>query len=74
MANPAAGVDAAERAIQRAIQVHREPMRRIFASLQPLEAIALLGFLIGETIERFPPDQRAETLAALYDALQEPPP
>jgi hypothetical protein len=69
----ARAIEAAERSIEHHIRPHREPMRRIFASLEPLEAIALLGYITAETIERFPPDERANILAALCDELQAPP-
>lgn len=61
------------RSLERATRPHREPMRRIFASLEPLEAIALLGFIAAETLERFNPHQRATILTALCNKLQAPP-
>jgi hypothetical protein len=58
---------------ENAVAPYQELMRRTFANLQPLEAIALLGYLVAETVERFPPDQRAEILAAFCDELQATP-
>jgi hypothetical protein len=70
---PQHAIDAAERSIEQHIGPHRKPMRRILATLHPLEAIALLGYLTAETLERFPDDERADILAAFCTELQAPP-
>lgn len=58
---------------ENAIAPYQELMRRTFSNLQPLEAIALLGYLVSDTIDRFSPDERAEILRAFCDELQAPP-
>jgi hypothetical protein len=62
--------DIAAREIERAISKHRGHIRAMLLDLDPLEAIALLGFLTTETIQRFKPDQRTEILSAFCDELQ----
>jgi hypothetical protein len=59
--------------VENSIAPYQELMRRTFANLRPLEAIALLGFLVSDTINRFPPGERADILTAFCDELQAPP-
>jgi hypothetical protein len=44
------------------ITPHRGYMRDIFANYPPYDAVALLGYLIVETRERFPPEDQAQVL------------
>jgi hypothetical protein len=65
--------DIAAREIERTISQHRGRIRAMLLDLNPLEAIALLGFLTTETIQRFKPDTRTKILSAFCDKLQTPP-
>lgn len=64
--------DDADRAadlIEHAIAAPRKSVRDILAKLEPLEAIALLGYAVGETINRFPPAHHREILKAFLAEL-----
>lgn len=56
-------LDPAERIVaENRITPHRAPMRQLFANHSPYDAIALLGYLIFETMARFPTEDQAQIL------------
>jgi hypothetical protein len=64
MTSRAAMETEAERRILLVIEEHYPPMRAQLDTLQPLEAYALLGNLVLDTIARFPPSQRVRLTKA----------
>ena len=68
MTHPA---DLAADLIAQHIRAHRQPLTRILATLEPLEAIALLGEMVAVTIDRFQPDQRADMRDAFCAELRD---
>lgn len=69
--SPEQAVDLAHDLIMARTAHPRRLIRPHLARLEPLEALALLGLLIDDTLPRFPPAERDEVLAAFIAALDE---
>lgn len=60
-----------DRLITAAIEPHYPPMRAVLNRLEPLEAIALLGTLAAEVLDRFPPGERTQIALAWSQTIHE---
>jgi hypothetical protein len=61
----------AERRILAQIETHFPPIRDRLAMLEPLEAFALMGNIMADTIARFPPEERVRMTKAWVVTLME---